>query len=405
MASPRSPDRVKTVNLAYPIFPRGKGRRTFPVETPKEYGKRLKVMSAYLNGIYQLLARFKDANKFFKYRGLEIKRKDIRNLLKQWTTDFKDLKRFYNTGIANAKSKGRKGAGFKIPEIMSPKMYAFLKSATLGNFYNADGSLSPDARGNVQLIKDAALTNVLNDEFPLHGVVGRGVLLTVFATYIHENGLVGKALVNQGKSRKDWNASWIGADDVMKQFFGDEIQRGIAESNAHREKYGEVEGTPMKFKSDGTASTIPAPGEKLKISQLWFPFNPDQFRWSDVSKVFVKGNVTKNPRQFHDDPAVVDARVAAFPSKEDMTPLQVSDMAKYNRLRDATSAAQLAGKSQPYTQLAMQAADVQDATALFEKDIHLFSRATSEDVQYMVSNSNKGLNKVIKAGVRDGTIS
>lgn len=396
MASPRSPARTKTIESQYPFFPHGKGRRTFPVETPKEYGNRLKVMSAYLNGIYSLLARFKDNYKAFEYRGMQVKRKDIRNLLKQWTDDFKDLKRFYTAGIANAKSKGRKGGGFKLPEIISPKMYGFLKAAELGSFFLADGT------NTGRSLKDEALTNVLDDSYPLHGVIGRGVLLTLFATYIHENNLVGLATVNQGKPRGEWNGNWIGADDLIRQVFAEEIARGVAESDAHQRQYGEVEGQAMKVKSGGAAAKPAKAGEKLKVSQEWHRFTPDMFRWSDISKVLIKGNVTKNPTEFN----TLDQNVAraAFPTKEEMTPAQISNMARYNELLKDYREENPNVESVPYTALAVQAAGVGSAQELFTADTHLFSRATSEDVQQLVSSSNKGLVKFIKKGIKSGAM-
>ena len=289
MSSPR----LIKETMPYPVFPvkgQGKGRRKFPAEDPDVFKKRVEVMAAYLRSLTKIAARFKDGRKYFMYKGERVDRRTVNNLYSQLGAHIRDLAGYYRE--AKKKSKTRAGlGGFALPNLASQKMVNFLRGANLGLVYNADGSTTgQDIREVLPFLTDDGY----------NGVVGGGVLMALMSIYNMNNNLTGESLTNKSllAQGRPLDGNWLGVDPLLRSTFAQEINTGIANGQlrlAQEQAAGGGEGRPQKLNSKGQRGkpVVPLKNGQYRSTQLFYPFNPDNFRWSDFSTVFVTPNVSK----------------------------------------------------------------------------------------------------------------
>ncbi len=178
----------------------------------------------------------------------------------------------------------------------------------------------------------------------------------------------------------------------MKEFFADEIAAAQRRSE-ERIAQGEQVGRPILFHASGKPAVQPLAGEKVKTAKLFYPFDPNSFRWNDISSVFVSPNVSNDPTD-PDVLAVNEFAPSYFPAS--LSEQQRANLAAYNDIiRQAGAdkpAAKTSGQTFPFRQFAAQAAGT-TVENLFDADPFLFARASTDEIQQYVSNSNKGLKK------------
>lgn len=266
----------------------------------------------------------------------------------------------------------RRFGGVLLPSISSEKMLNFLKEANLGPVYNKDGSIiAPDFKEALPFLYDPNY----------YGIVSTGVILALMAIYVKFNGLA-KA-----------NPKFIGVDQMMATAFDEDIQAGIAvgQSRLAREQAaGGGEGLPKKFSAIGTSlpDPIPLPSGQYRPSQLFYAFDPNNFRWSDLSSFFVIPNVSKTKFR------------SVNPNADLFFPpglLSTEQADQYIIYQKYVKAVEGAGDSDyiNYLELAMMASGASSHEDVFNKNAPLFARARDAQILQLVSDSRKGLIKTI----------
>lgn len=384
MSSPR----VAKETLPYPAFPKkglGKGRRAFPLEEVKNFKSRVEIMAAYLRSLTKIAAKFKDGRKHFMYNGQKVDRRAVNNLFSQLGSDIRDLHGYFK--MARAKPRSTRTGGFALPSIASNKMLDFLRGANLGPAYNKDGTqASPDLK--------AALA-FLNDQNYV-GIVGGGGLMALFAIYARINGLTAQAMTNREKAAagQKLDGNWLGVDQNVADTFAGEIQTGIAKGQqqlVQEQAAGGGIGQPRKFRSGGRPAkpAKPGAGGSIRETQKFYPFDPNNFRWSDVSSVFVTPNISKDTFRS------VNPNADLFFPPSGVTADQASQIAAYD---DAVRTQQSAGLGDvDHLELARQASGASSKADVFTRNAPLFARAQNSGIQQYISNSKEGLKAALKA--------
>ncbi len=386
MASPR----VTKETMPYPLFPAkgtGKGRRNFPAEDPKDFKKRVEVMAAYLRSLTKIAAKFKDGRKHFMYDGREVNRRAVNNLYSQLGADIRDLSGYYKA--AKTKCKTREGlGGFALPSLTSQKMIEFLRASNLGPIYNADGSV---AGGDLH-----AVLPFLNDA-GYNGVVGGGVLMALMSVYEKNNGLTALATRNRERASQGLpvDGSWLGVDQTLANVFAQEIQIGIANGQARlaaEVAAGGGEGQVRRLTSKGKTAkpAIRLKNGEFRPTQLFHAFDPNNFRWSDFSAVFVTPNVSKDA--FRD----VNTNANLFFPANGVTAAQAVQISAYDSEISALKEAGNAG-SINHMDVARRAAGVTSLEGISGANAPLFARAQNASTQQTITNSKKGLKALQKA--------
>lgn len=385
MSSPRAAKE----NMPYPTFPvkgQGKGRRTFPAEEPAAFKKRVEIMAAYLRSLTKIAARFKDGRKHFMYKNMKVDRRTVNNLYSQLGADMRDLSGYYKS--AKTKSKTRAGlGGFALPNIASQKMITFLSEANLGPIYNVDGtSTNQNLREFLPFLKDEAY----------RGVVGGGVLMALMSIYNMINNLTARSDTNKRLASQGLplDGNWLGVDQPLGATFAQEIQIGVTNGQLRLQQEqaaGGGEGKPQMLKSKGQRGkkVVPLKNGQYRVTQLFYAFNPTNFRWSDFSTVFVTPNVSKdlfrsvNPNaDFFFPPKGVSAEQAAQISTYDTN---------IKALTDAGNAGSI-----DHMVVATQAANVSDVSGLSASNAPLYARAMNSSTQQLTKNSKVGLKAFLK---------
>jgi hypothetical protein len=386
-----SPRRTKET-MPYPAFPvkgPGKGRRNFPAEDPKDFKVRVEVMAAYLRSLTKIAARFKEGRKFFMYGGNKVDRRAVNNLYSQLGADIRDLSGYYKA--AKTKSKTRTGlGGFALPNLASQKMVDFLKGADLGAVYNADGTTAgQDLRTALPFLTDQGY----------NGVVGGGVLMALMSIYNMSNNLTGRATTNRqlAAQGQPLDGNWLGVDPALAGIFAQEIVAGVEKGQQRliqEQAAGGGEGQPQMLNSKGQRGK---PVERLKngkyrSTQLFYAFNPENFRWSDFSTVFVTPNVSKET--FRN----VNPNADLFFPPGGVSATQAAQISAYDTEISALKDAGNAGSIDHIT-VAVRAANVGTVGELSAANAPLFARAQNSSTQQLATNSKKGLKIALKTAL------
>ena len=387
MSSPRA--RRAKENMPYPTFPVKKeqeSRRTFPAEEPADFKMRVEIMAAYLRSLTKIAARFKDKNIHLMYKNQKVDRRTVNNLYSQLGADMRDLSGYYKS--AKTKSKTRAGlGGFALPNIASQKMIDFLSTANLGPIYNVDGTSTG------QLLRD--ILPFLQDP-NYRGVVGGGVLMALMSIYNMINNLTARSDTNQrlAAAGQPLDGNWLGVDEALGSTFAQEIQIGVANGQVRLQQEqaaGGGEARPQMLKSKGQRGkkVVPLKNGQYRVTQLFYAFNPTNFRWSDFSTVFVTPNVSKT--EFRS----VNPNADLFFPPQGVSAEQAAQISTYDANIKALTDAGNAG-SIDHMAVATRAANVSSVDGLSAANAPLYARATNSSTQQLTKNSKVGLKAFLK---------
>jgi hypothetical protein len=255
---------------------------------------------------------------------------------------------------------------FTWPTISSEIMLNFLKDANLGPIYNKDGFIiASDFKEALPFLYDPNY----------YGIVSPGIIMNLMAIYVKFNNLA-KA-----------DPQFIGVDQTMATAFAENIQTGIDAGQrrlALENAGGGGEGLPRKFGVSGNPlpDHKPLSSGKYCPSNLFFAFDPNNFRWPDLVSVFVTPNMSKT--KFHS----VNPNADLFFPPNSLPGEQADQIKIYNNYVKAVG---LAGDRDVinHLELAMMAL----GASSYEDDAPLFARAQNDQIMQLILNSRKGMNK------------
>lgn len=263
---------------------------------PGEFKEKIKNLKDKAQMLMKFTSRFTKipAGSDLKVGETVITRANLKSWQSQFIAELEQLPALYKAGYGGKRKAKKIGEPVKIRTnlgIANPVVV----NETIVNFFKESG------------LGQIAGLNL--DDFMLmtERISSRANLTSLFMLYAKYNSLYKNATFNKGKDVKDMNHQYIGADDLLKKYFGNQFTEihdaEFGKLGAANYKEGDLKPgkKPKKQTKEEILNKAPL---TYKTIDYYTVFNADNFRMIDVGKLINKNVYKKEQLESQDQERV-----------------------------------------------------------------------------------------------------